>query len=93
MHGVVTPVSCSLTHSFIKANQESIQLLSGLGVEGDAHLGATVQHRSRVARDPGQPNLRQVHLISAELHDELQAVLPLIKCDRLLGQRHSFLID
>lgn len=73
MHGVVTAVSCSLTHSFTKANQESIQLLPGLGVEGDAHLGVTVQHRSRVARDPRQPNLRQVHLISAELHDELQA--------------------
>jgi MOSC domain-containing protein YiiM len=73
MNGVVTAVSYSLTHSFAKQNQESIQLLPGLGVEGDAHLGVTVQHRSRVARDPSQPNLRQVHLISAELHDELQA--------------------
>ncbi len=72
MHGVVTAVSCSLTHSFTKAKQESICLLPGLGVEGDAHLGATVQHRSRIARDPSQPNLRQVHLIHAELHDELQ---------------------
>jgi MOSC domain-containing protein YiiM len=44
-----------------------------LGVEGDAHLGETVKHRSRVAADPSQPNLRQVHLIHAELHDELQA--------------------
>jgi MOSC domain-containing protein YiiM len=42
-------------------------------VEGDAHLGETVKHRSRVARDPSQPNLRQVHLIHAELHDELRA--------------------
>ncbi len=48
-------------------------LLAGLGVDGDAHLGTTVKHRSRVARDPNQPNLRQVHLIHAELHDELQA--------------------
>ena len=55
-----------------KANCESIRLLRGLGVEGDAHLGETVQHRSRVARDPTQPNLRQVHLIHAELHDELR---------------------
>ncbi|HEX9058232.1 MAG TPA: MOSC domain-containing protein, partial [Ktedonobacterales bacterium] len=47
-------------------------LLTGLGVEGDAHFGETVQHRSRVARDPSQPNLRQVHLIHAELHDELR---------------------
>ena len=48
-------------------------MITGLGVEGDAHLGATVQHRSRVAQDPTQPNLRQVHLIHAELHDELRA--------------------
>lgn len=50
-----------------------IRLLAGLGVQGDAHLGETVKHRSRVAQDPAQPNLRQVHLIHAELHDELQA--------------------
>ena len=43
------------------------------GVEGDAHMGKTVKHRSRVAVDPTQPNLRQVHLIHAELHDELRA--------------------
>jgi hypothetical protein len=71
MNGVVAAVSCSSTHSFTKANQKRIRLLPGLGVEGDAHLGVTVQHRSRVARDPSQPNLRQVHLIHAELHDEL----------------------
>jgi MOSC domain-containing protein YiiM len=68
----VIAVSVSATHSFSKENQASIRLLAGLGVEGDAHLGATVQHRSRVAADPTQPNLRQVHLIHAELHDELQ---------------------
>jgi len=56
-----------------KPNQDCIRLLTGLGVEGDAHMGQTVKHRSRVARDPSQPNLRQVHLIHAELHDELQA--------------------
>jgi len=55
-----------------KPNQESIQLLTGLGVANDAHQGATVKHRSRVKRDPTQPNLRQVHLIHAELHDELR---------------------
>jgi MOSC domain-containing protein YiiM len=54
-----------------KSNEDSIRLLTGLGVDGDAHLGVTVKHRSRVARDPSQPNLRQVHLIHAELHDEL----------------------
>jgi MOSC domain-containing protein YiiM len=73
MSGTVQAVSCSPTHTFAKPNQESIRLLAGLGVEGDAHLGKTVQHRSRVARDPSQPNLRQVHLIHAELHDELRA--------------------
>jgi len=53
------------------SNQDIIRLVAGLGVEADAHQGATVKHRSRVARDPSQPNLRQVHLIHAELHDEL----------------------
>jgi MOSC domain-containing protein YiiM len=56
-----------------KPNQDGIRLLAGLGVEDDAHQGVTVKHRSRVARDPSQPNLRQVHLIHAELHDELGA--------------------
>jgi len=51
-----------------------IRLVEGLGVEGDAHLGRTVKHRSRVRRDPTQPNLRQVHLIHAELHEELLAL-------------------
>jgi MOSC domain-containing protein YiiM len=56
-----------------KPTQRSIRLLAGLGVEGDAHLGQTVKHRSRVRRDPSQPNLRQVHLLHAELFDELRA--------------------
>ena len=72
MEGIVIAVSQSPTHSFSKSNQESINLLAGLGVEGDAHMGEKVQHRSRVAKDPNQPNLRQVHLIHAELHDELR---------------------
>jgi MOSC domain-containing protein YiiM len=56
-----------------KPGRDAITLLAGLGVEGDAHMGETVKHRSRVRRDPTQPNLRQVHLIHSELHDELQA--------------------
>ena len=56
-----------------KKNEPSLNLLSGLGVEGDAHMGITVKHRSRVAQDPTQENLRQVHLIHSELHDELTA--------------------
>jgi len=72
MNAVVTAVSRSSSHSFSKPNRDSIRLLAGLGVEGDAHLGRTVKHRSRVAKDPNQPNLRQVHLIHAELFDELE---------------------
>jgi MOSC domain-containing protein YiiM len=56
-----------------KPVEDRIRLLAGLGVEGDAHQGKTVKHRSRVARDPTRPNLRQVHLIHAELFDELRA--------------------
>jgi MOSC domain-containing protein YiiM len=71
--GVVTAVSRSRGHSFSKPNELFIRLVAGLGVEGDAHLGQTVKHRSRVRADPTQPNLRQVHLIHGELHDELRA--------------------
>ena len=73
MGGRVMAVSSSGTHTLKKPNQDAVRLLTGLGVEGDAHLGVTVKHRSRVARDPNQPNLRQVHLIHAELHEELRA--------------------
>ncbi len=64
-------VHSSSSHSFSKFAEDSITLVEGLGVEGDAHSGITVKHRSRVARDPGQPNLRQVHLLHAELFDAL----------------------
>ena len=69
----VLAVSRSGAHGLSKPCESRIWLRTGLGVEGDAHLGETVQHRSRVERDPLQPNLRQVHLIHAELHDELRA--------------------
>ena len=72
MSTTVTAVSRSPKHTLVKPNERSIRLLEGLGVEGDAHLGERVKHRSRVARDPSQPNLRQVHLIHGELHDELR---------------------
>src|SRR2546421_3823701 len=72
MAGVVAAVSRSATHTLTKPNEARIRLLAGSGVAGDAHQGATVKHRSRVARDPHQPNLRQVHLIHAELHEELR---------------------
>jgi MOSC domain-containing protein YiiM len=60
-------------HRFSKTQQPFVELVAGLGVLGDAHFGATVQHRSRVARNPNQPNLRQVHLLHAELFNELAA--------------------
>ena len=72
MPGVVVAVASSATHTLTKPTAPSIRLLAGLGVVGDAHMGETVKHRSRVARDPTQPNLRQVHLIHAELFDELR---------------------
>jgi MOSC domain-containing protein YiiM len=73
MGPVVVAVHASPKHSFSKQHRECITLIAGLGVEGDAHCGATVRHRSRVERDPTQPNLRQVHLIHSELFDELRA--------------------
>lgn len=72
MTGLVEAVGRAAGHTFIKGPEPVIRLIAGLGVEGDAHAGATVQHLSRKARDPAAPNLRQVHLIHAELHDELR---------------------
>jgi hypothetical protein len=69
--GLVRAVSSSGKHTFSKPTHDRVRLVAGLGVEGDAHLGTTVKHRSRVARDPSQPNLRQVHLIHAELLAEV----------------------
>jgi MOSC domain-containing protein YiiM len=69
----VVGVSSRPGHHFSKTPNLSIRLLKGLGVAGDAHMGETVKHRSRVRKDPTQPNLRQVHLIHAELFDELRA--------------------
>jgi len=70
--GEVISVSRSETHTFSKQTVDAIRLLAGLGVEGDAHMGQTVKHRSRVAVNPDQPNLRQVHLIHAELFEEVR---------------------
>jgi MOSC domain-containing protein YiiM len=73
MTAKVIAVSRDSTHRFSKMAEASIMLIEGLGVEGDAHAGVTVQHLSRIAKDPTRPNLRQVHLIHSELHDELNA--------------------
>ncbi|GAA1339933.1 MOSC domain-containing protein [Saccharothrix algeriensis] len=72
--GTVAAVSRSAGYTFTKPNTEVIRLVAGLGVEGDVHAGELVRHRSRMRRDPSQPNLRQVHLMHAELHDELNAL-------------------
>jgi MOSC domain-containing protein YiiM len=69
----VAAVSLRAGHHFSKTPSLGIRLLKGLGVAGDAHMGETVKHRSRVRKDPAQPNLRQVHLIHTELFDELRA--------------------
>ncbi len=69
----VTAVHANAAHSFSKTPAKEVVLAAGLGVVGDAHFGARVQHRSRVVVDPSQPNLRQVHLIHSELHDELRS--------------------
>jgi MOSC domain-containing protein YiiM len=73
MPAAVLAVHRSGTHSFSKPTVDAIDLVEGIGVTGDAHAGATVKHRSRVRADPHQPNLRQVHLIHAELLDDLAA--------------------
>jgi len=69
----IIAVSLDRGHHFSKTNALAIRLVEGLGVDGDAHAGVTVKHRSRVRRDPTQPNLRQVHLVHRELFDELRA--------------------
>jgi len=68
----VIAVSSSEEHGPRKRNRDSVVLVAGIGVEGDAHAGAEVKHLSRARRDPTLPNLRQVHLIAAELHAELR---------------------
>lgn len=67
----VVAVSCSANHTFSKPNQPFINLIEGVGVEGDVHAGKTVKHRYLVKKDSTKPNLRQIHLIQAELFDEL----------------------
>lgn len=69
----VVSVSRDSDHRFSKPVVDEITLVAGLGVEGDAHAGTTVQHRSRVRRDPSQPNLRQVHLMHEEILEEARS--------------------
>jgi MOSC domain-containing protein YiiM len=71
MSETVVSVSCNDVYSFTKPVRDEIVLLAGLGVEGDVHAGVRVKHRGRVRADPTQPNVRQVHLIQAELFGEV----------------------
>ncbi len=71
MAGVVVAVSRKKAHGVDKPNQLMIRLIAGEGIEGDAHCGQKVRHRSRRRFNPGLPNLRQAHLLHAELFDEL----------------------
>jgi len=77
---VVLAVHCNGKHAFSKPPRDAIRLIGNWGVEGDAHAGATDQHLYHIRRFGEQPNLRQVHLIHAELFDEVltkgHAVLP-----------------
>ena len=73
MTGTVVAVSRSPRHRFSKTVEDAVLLVEGHGVEGDAHAGATVQHRSRKRWRPDLPNLRQVHLLHVELLDDLRA--------------------
>lgn len=70
--GHVRAVAREATHRFSKSCVAEIRLVAGQGVAGDAHAGEMVKHRSRVRVDPTQPNLRQVHLLHAELFEELR---------------------
>ncbi len=69
----VVAVCKSPGHTISKPRTDSVRLIEGLGIEGDAHAGTTVKHRYQAAREPDAPNLRQVHLIHAELFEELNA--------------------
>lgn len=71
MKGTVVAVASDRAHDFTKPLRPAIRLIAGLGVEGDAHAGVTVQHRSRLATTPDAPNLRQVHLLQVELFGEM----------------------
>ncbi|WP_296678097.1 MOSC domain-containing protein [Novosphingobium sp.] len=73
MSATILALASDPAHRFSKIEQCELTLIAGRGAKGDAHAGQTVQHLSRIAKDPFQPNLRQIHLIHAELFEELAA--------------------
>lgn len=72
MNATVISVSRSSGHSFRKACEESINLIEGFGVEGDVHAGKKIKHTFLAKEDPDRKNIRQIHLIAAELFTELK---------------------
>lgn len=72
MAGRIEALHSSPSHSLKKETTSSLEIIKGLGVKGDAHMGAKIKHVYRVRKDPNEPNLRQVHIIHAELFDELK---------------------
>lgn len=89
MVGTVVAVAKAKGHRFSKDPALEILVVEGLGVAGDAHYGSTVRHRSRVAADPTQPNLRQVHLIPSELFEELAGKGFEVHPNDLGGEHHD----
>lgn len=71
MEPTILSLSRDGAHRFSKGAADRLTLIAGIGVEDDAHAGRLVQHLARMAKEPHAPNLRQVHLIHAELLDEL----------------------
>jgi MOSC domain-containing protein YiiM len=71
MPATVVALARDPLHRVSKLPECRLRLVAGLGIEGDAHAGLTMQHRSRWVKQRTVPNLRQVHLIHAELFDEL----------------------
>lgn len=73
MQPTIVSLHRNADHTFAKGAVEEFTLIAGVGVEGDAHAGATTQHLSRQKKDPNRPNLRQVHLVAREVHEGLLA--------------------
>ena len=71
MSGKIVAVCRAAKNGFSKPPCARIDLVAGMGVEGDAHSGRTVQHLYLKKKDASVANLRQVHLMHAELFDEL----------------------
>jgi MOSC domain-containing protein YiiM len=69
--GTVLGVSSNAQHAFSKSPKPYITLVENHGVEGDAHAGRHVRHRFIARVWPARANNRQVHLIRAELFEEL----------------------